>query len=269
MALRFSTGCVNAIASGFGWRAALRDGRLYIYTGTQPANADTAPSGTQLVVFTVSGGEYTAPVKAQAKITLTGSSGSVGTITVGGSAFNLLSAAVDFSTDLTSTAAAVAANINARQNPLNITATSSAADVLLHAPYWLGALANGLTLAATATTLGASINGGTSTKFGGTGAPAAGVSAVNGLNLLYPASAGVLTKDASVWQGLATAGGTAGWFRFVAGGSAAAGASTTDVRFDGSIATSGADINVASTTIVDGAVQTVPTFTFTVPTTAA
>lgn len=268
MAFRFSTGCINKVASGFGWREVLRDGRLYISSGTQPTTADLAPTGSQLVIFTVAGGAYTEPVKAQAKITLAGGSGSVNTITVGGSTFNLLGSAVSFTTDLTTTAAAVATSINATQNLLNITAKSSGADVTLLLPYWLGASGNGLTLAVTATTLTATINGGSSSTFGGTGAPYAGVSAVNGLNLLYPASSGVLTKTADVWQGTASATGTAGWGRYVAGGSAFSGDSTTDVRFDFSIATSGADVNVGSTAIVLAAVQTIPTFTFTVPASA-
>lgn len=265
MSLRFSTGCRNKVASGYGWREVLRDGRLYVYSGTQPTTADADATGTELVVFTLSGGTYTAPVRSQASITLSGGSGSLDTVTVGGAGFNLLSAAVSFDTDLTTTAAAVAANINARQNPLNITASSSEAVVTLSLPYWLGADGDDLTLAATSTTLGASINGGSSTAFGGTGSPSAGTAAVNGLNFQFPASSGVLSKETTVWQGTASAAGTAGWFRYVAGGSAAAGVSTTDVRMDGSIATSGSDLDIANTSIANGAVQTINTFTFTVP----
>jgi len=265
MALRFSTGCRNAVAGGFGWREALKDGRLYVYSGTQPTDADQDVEGTLLVTFTLSGGTYTAPVRSQAKITLSGASGSLDTVSVGGAAFNLLSAAVSFSSDLTTTAAAVASNINARQNPLNIVATSSGADITLSLPYWMGALGDGLSVAATATTLVATINGGSSTTFGGTGAPAAGTTSVNGLNFQFPAVAGVLSKESTIWQGTAAATGTAGWFRYVAGGSTVSGISTTDTRFDGSIATSGSDMDIANTLITSGSVQTINTFTFTVP----
>lgn len=269
MAFRFSTGCINKVASGFGWREVLRDGRLYVSSGTQPTTADLAPTGSLLYVATAEGLEFTAATQSQAKITLSGAAGSVDTVTVGGSTFNLLPASVAFSTDLTTTASFVAASINASQNLLNITATSSGADVTLALPSWLGAYGNGLTLAVTTTTLTASVNGGSSAAFGGAGSPAAGVSAVNGLNLLYPASAGVLTKDSASWYGTASASGSAGWARYVAGGSSFSGDSTTDVRFDMSIATSGADVNVASTSVVKDAVQVIPSFTFTVPASAA
>lgn len=265
MSLRISTALRNALASGYGLRELLRDGRLYVYSGSQPADADTDVSGILLVTFTLDGGTFTPPVRSQAKITIGGSSGSIDTITVGGGAFNLLSAAVAYDTSTTVTAAAVAANINARQNPLNITATSSGADVTLYAPYWLGALADGLTLAATATTLTATINGGSSSTFGGAGSPSAGTTAVNGINFQFPAVAGVLSKETTTWKGTAAASGTAGWFRFVPGGSSVSGASTTDLRIDGAIATSGGEITIGNTSITSGAVQTINTFTITVP----
>jgi hypothetical protein len=265
MALRFSTGLRDAVASGFGWREALRDGRLYVYSGTQPTNADTDVSGTLLVPFTLSGGSYTSPVRSAATLTLTGSSGSLDTLKVGGLDYNLLSGAVSFDSDLTTTAAAVASDINGRQNPLNITASSSSGVVTLYTPYWLGAMADGLTIATTETTLGVSVNGGLSSTFGGAGSPNGGTTAVNGLNFQFPASSGVLSKESTVWQGTAAASGTAGWFRFVAGGSSVSGASTTDLRFDGSIATSGADMNISNTSVTSGAVQTINTFSITAP----
>jgi hypothetical protein len=80
------------------------------------------------------------------------------------------------------------------------------------------------------------------------------------------AVAGVLSKAAAeTWQGTAVAGGTAGWFRCFESGDDPALASTTYARFDGAIATSGAQLNMSSTTIVDEAVQTISTFTYTQP----
>ncbi|MBF0591203.1 MAG: hypothetical protein HQL02_03860 [Nitrospirae bacterium] len=79
------------------------------------------------------------------------------------------------------------------------------------------------------------------------------------------ASAGVMAKTvAETWSGTAVATGTAGWFRLVApsdGGSS----SQTDERLDGSVATSGAQLNMSSTSIVSGAVQTISTFSITMP----
>lgn len=64
MAIRLSTGCVNALAGNTSTGdASLRDifheGVIAVYTGTQPANADTAESGTLLGYITVASGEFT------------------------------------------------------------------------------------------------------------------------------------------------------------------------------------------------------------------
>jgi hypothetical protein len=263
MALRSSTGLRQAIAGSYGWRQALANGRLRIYSGTQPATADTAASGTLLETFTLSGGAFTAETRAQASLTLTGSSGSLDTLEVGG-AIEILGAAVSFSSDLTTTAALIAAQINSYRSTPDFTAESSGAVVTIYAPWGLGAGANDLTIASTETTLGVSVNGGSSSTFGGTGSPAAGVTAVNGLNWQVPA-AGVLSKETTVWQAVAVASGTAGYFRFEADADDDQGASTSYRRLDGSISTSGADLNISSLSITTDATDTINTFTLTVP----
>jgi len=263
MALRFSTGLRDAVAGGYSWRHALANGRLKIFSGTQPASADDAATGTLLVTFTLSGGAFTGETRSAVSVQLGGTSGSVDSITVGG-AIPIIGSAVNFNTDLTTTAAALAAEINNYRSLPDFTATSSGDTVTIYAPWGLGADGNGLTISVGTTTLTATINGGTSATFGGTGAPAAGVSAVNGLNW-QPPSGGVLTKEPTVWQGTAVADGTAGWFRFEADPNDDQGSSTTFRRFDGSIATNGADLNVASTSITNGSIQTINTFTITIP----
>jgi len=265
MAIRRSTALINKLAQGYGVRELLRDGRIYVFSGAQPTDADTAPSGTLLTTFTLGGGTYTEPVRSAAKFTIAGGSGSIDTVKVGGMSFNLLSAAVPYNGSTGQTATDVAANINARQNPLNIVADVSSSDVRLYLPYWLGALGDSLTLAVTATTLTAQINGGSSTAFGGSGSPNAGTTAVNGLNFLEAITDGVLTKEASTWQGTAVASGTAGWFRFVAGGSTYNGVADLDIRFDGTVATSGGDMTISSASITSGAVYTISAGTISEP----
>lgn len=267
MAIRLSSAFVNKMAQGFGLRDLLRDARIYVYSGLQPATANTAPTGTQLVVFTKDGGAYTPPVKSKAKITLSGASGTIDTIKVGGMAYNLLSAAVAVDSGALGVSAdAIAANINARENPLNIIATSDSVDtVTLHAPYWLGALADGLAVATTQTTSTVTINGGSSATFGGTGSPGAGTTALNGLNFDFPAATGVISKPVGEnWKGLGLNAGQAGWFRIVAGGSAVTG-SADDIVMDGNISTSGGDINAGSLTIVVGAEQVFGSLTLQLP----
>lgn len=59
MALRFSTGLRNAMLDSTGLSAALADGVIHIYTGSQPASADAAVTGTLLGTVTVDGGAFT------------------------------------------------------------------------------------------------------------------------------------------------------------------------------------------------------------------
>ena len=65
MAIRLSTGCANALAGNSSTGdASLRDifqaGVIAVYTGTQPATADLAESGTLLGYITVASGDFTA-----------------------------------------------------------------------------------------------------------------------------------------------------------------------------------------------------------------
>jgi hypothetical protein len=63
----------------------------------------------------------------------------------------------------------------------------------------------------------------------------------------------------------AGAGTTAGWFRLIAS-TVDTGASSTDLeRLDGSVAVSGADMNLSNISIASGAPSTVDSFTYTQP----
>lgn len=267
MATRISTALQNAFAEGFGLRELLKDGRLFIYSGSQPSDADGAPGSTLLVTFTLDGNAFTAPTQSTFLVTLSGGAGSVDTLTLGGSAFNLLGAAISVTPGVQATSAdLIAAAINGTQNPWNATAVATSADVItVSMPAWFGDDMDGLTIAHTETTTVVAINGGSSVTVGGTGSTA-GVTAVNGLNFQFPAVVGVLSKETTAWQGDAVANGTAGWFRFVAGGSTVDGTADADIRFDGAVSTSGAELNLSSTVLASGATQTIPTFTLTIPT---
>lgn len=64
MAERFSTGLRNAIlkASGTSLADTLADGIIDIYSGPQPADADTAESGTKLMRITLASGAFVSGV---------------------------------------------------------------------------------------------------------------------------------------------------------------------------------------------------------------
>lgn len=264
MALRFSPALQNFIAAQGSWKDFFDGGCIEIYTGTQPATADLAVTGTLLATITSGAASRTAEVSATGVITYSGSAGSVDTVTVSG--IDVLGGSVAYATSLTVTAAAVALQIN--RNPKNklVVATSSGAVLTLTAVPGIGTALNAEALASTCTTMSAAI---TSTTFGsGSGGGVAGVNQANGLKMDYNAAAGVFTKDITqTWSGTAVATGTAGWFRYK-GSVADAGsadASAVYLRMDGSISTSGANMNMSSTSIVSGALQTLSTFQFTVP----
>lgn len=87
----------------------------------------------------------------------------------------------------------------------------------------------------------------------------------NGLEFGTAASGAISKASSETWQDTGIAAGTAGYFRFVGNPTDAGAASTTLPRIDGSVGTSGADLNMSSTTITVGATYTIDTFTLTLP----
>ena len=256
MPLRLSTGLRNFVNAAGSMKDALQNGQLLIYTGAQPATADTAPSGTLLVTITDASATRTAEVLATGTVTLaTGAAGSVDAITVNG--VSILDAPVAYATSLTVTATNVATAINRSASNPEYTATASGAVITIRAKRGSGAGANGFVVTGTLTTLTATYAN-----------MASGVTAVNGLKFGISA-AGVVDKHATqVWTGVAVVTGTAGWFRFV-GSVADSGATDTgeiEIRMDGAISTSGAQINMSNTTVTLSATETVSSFPLTLPT---
>jgi hypothetical protein len=264
MTLRFSPALQNFIAETGSWKDAFDNGSLEIYSGAQPATPDLAPTGTLLAIITASSGAKTNEVSATVEITLTSSGGSVDTLTLAG--LEIMGSATAYNGSLTQTAADVALKIN--RNPKNkfVAATSSLGVLTLTALPGFGTLLNSAALACTTTTMVATV---TSTSFGsGTGGSVAGVNPANGLKMDYNAADGVMTKDTTQsWTGAALVTGTAGWFRYKGSVVDAGSLDSNDVflRMDGTIATSGAEMNMSSTAVVAAAVQTVSEFEFTIP----
>ena len=257
MALRPSKALRNAILEGSSFKQMMSNCVLKLYTGSQPSTPETAPSGSLLATFSDASGALTREVLSAGSVDLTGGgSGSVDTITV--NSIEIMGSATAFNTSLALTAADVVTKIN--HNPFNLlfTADVSGTDVInIRAKPGLGALANGWVVASTVTTITKTDNN-----------MASGVSAVNGL-LWGDATANVITKHPTqVWSALASGSGAAGWFRFEAAVSDAGGTDSTEsiLRLDGSVGTSGAELNMASITIVSGVTYTIDSFAITFPT---
>ena len=88
----------------------------------------------------------------------------------------------------------------------------------------------------------------------------------NALELEDDPTAGEIEKaSGETWQDTGIAAGVAGYFRYVANATDAGGASTSLPRIDGSVGTSGADLNMSNTTIAIGATYTIDSFKLTLP----
>lgn len=254
MAIRQSTGLRNFLAAYGGYKQAFTGGKLLIYSGSQPAAADDAPTGTLLVTITLASATWTAETRGFATTELTGGgSGSVGTLVANG--LEIMGSLTSFNGSLATTAADIVAKINAFQQYQKglYAEVPSGAIIKVWAPLGSGTSWNTKDITAgTLTTITV-----TDTDF------ASGVAAVGGLTFSYSAS-GALTKSGT-WSGVGTTAGTAGWFRLQSCLADAGTSSTTAIRLDGNVATSGANLNLASTSITVGATTTVDTFTITVP----
>lgn len=90
-------------------------------------------------------------------------------------------------------------------------------------------------------------NGGTGTKFA------------------EPSSNAIAIAGGETWSVAAIASGTASYFRYVIKATDTGGSSTTEVRIQGTVGTSGADMIIGNTAIDSGATQTIDTFTLTAP----
>jgi hypothetical protein len=227
------------------------------YTGSQPANGEAAPTGTLLVTLSSASGALTREVLSVGTVDLTGGgAGSVDTLTV--NSIEIMGSSTPFNTSLAQTATDVCTKIN--NNPKNhlFDAFVTATDIInIRAKPGLGSLPNAWVVASTVTTI-------TKTDANMAG----GVTAVNGLNW-GDSAAGIVTKlTTQTWSGVAVATGTAGWFRFEAAVSDALGVDSSEsiLRMDGTIATSGAEINMGSVSITSGLTYTQDTFTATLPT---
>lgn len=87
--------------------------------------------------------------------------------------------------------------------------------------------------------------------------------ATNGLT--FAAAAGGAVSKSGVWSFNGVASGTAGWFRLKANAVDAGALSTTHPRLDGSIAVSGADMNLSNIAITIGAPSTIDSFIYQQP----
>jgi hypothetical protein len=255
MALKYSTGLRNFLVGEGSLRKAIEDGVLNLYSGAAPASADEAPTGVLLAKITKASGSLAAGARSTPKrykvvigshaegqafpfaLTMDG----IGPVT------NTYTNTPDAG-DENAVAKAIARMLN---DIPQLRAIAEGASGNLYVQSAIDGL--DFTLA--------DAGGGTGTITSITQVEAA--SSVNSLRFGNPAS-GTLAKNADVWSGVGLANGVAGYFRLVTSQDGGL-VSTTDIRIQGTISTSGADLNMSSLNIALGATQTIDQFQLTFP----
>ena len=263
MTEKFSTGLRNQMLNGRGFREIFGDAVINVYTGTAPVSPDTAPSGTLLLSFSKAGGTVSAGETSTPEIYLIvidpadHDAGDVIAInwTVDGA---VQAVSYTMGTDWPFThvggndVALGFANAVNKQCPqlmaIALTNTSGSVLVTTRKP--------GLALVLTdhaATT--------------GTFTSHASVSTAARSDALSfgPPASGVISKEtAETWSDTVIASGTATYFRLVTSTDLGT-TNTTDPRLQGSVSTSGAEINASSAVLTIGSVITLDSFVVTFP----
>lgn len=239
MSLKLSTEFRNLlldVSGGKSFGNLMGGGILQLYTGSQPATADAAHAGTLLAtIYPMGGSGPTAP----ATVTLTTAADTVNWTSHGLS----------------------------NNQPVIFTGGTLPVEVVSGTIYYvIGAAASTFQISAT-------VNGAAIT-FTGDSSPTVTCTPV-GLVFNPTASSGTLGKHSShSWAGVGAAAGTIGSARFtyfttslsatLTDAPLASGA--TSAKFDMSVGTSGADLNISSLTVAVGAVVSIDTFEYTVAT---
>ena len=249
MPLRFSSGGVDALQEDGCLKEIFYDGIIDIYSGSQPASADDAVTGTHLARITLAGGAFTAGIESTRrmdKATITyGIDGDDYVLVINGTAYSYTSVNGD---DNDAVALALAALVDASP----VVEAYAAANII-----YTRAIYGGVDYTIT--------NVGTTT--GGNNVVAAVIAnaRINGLQW-GDSVLGVLSKEAGVWEGVNLADGTAGYFRFKANPVDDDSESTSLVRMDGNVSTSNAPLIIAgSINLVKDATTTVQAAAITRP----
>ena len=251
MSLDFSTAFRQGRCQNYSVRQLLNNGEIRLYTGPVPGAADNAETGTVLAILSANGGVLTKEVQATGTVTLSGVAGSITSITV--KTVEILGATVNFTTDLPTTAALVASQINSYIGEARVSATSLGAVITITMSLGLGANGNTLAVAATAG------SGLTATPTN----TANGVTPVNGIQIAT-AIGGVINSTGTI-QGIGLSTGNAAYFRYIGSLTDAGGATTGLVRIQGTCGTVGSDCIMASTLVNLGIQQTIGQFQLTDP----
>ncbi len=256
MAWIYTTGARNYLSGGSNTRKMFSDFVLDLYNGTAPATADAAATGSKLVRITVGSGAVTSTMRSVPQV------------------YTLVAANRTNANTVKSTITldGVGPTIN------TYTFATAIDDSDIHAAvniaYWLETLYPALQCtpyAALSLVVQCKIPGLALVMTDGGGTTALATTEIHAYSRasIYtlqfgPPTAGVISKTADVWSGVGLIAGVAGYGRLVLPTDDAT-LSTTQIRAQGNVATSGAEITMSNTTITVGATSTVDGATITKP----
>jgi len=267
MALYVSTGARQSLLKGDSLRDMFNRNTalIKVYSGAAPATADAAATGTLLV--TISAASATAGTKQKVRFTPTAGDATTNTwtITLNGVAHSFVDSGSLSPTQICTGLY----NLIGAGNGSAITTPAGTINIpQLNARFAL--TDNTGTLDIEAATLGMSFEYTATVSGGGTGSWTTAVQAAHaGLDfeLASDVASGIIEKLSSqTWSGVAGATGTAGYFRLVQYADTAA-LSTSQIRLQGTVNTSNADLNMSKVNVVTGETHTITTFSITAPAT--
>jgi hypothetical protein len=244
MSFKISTGLRNYMLSMGSLRKAFENGILKIYSGSPPAAADDAATGTLLCTVSKASGTVPANAKGTPKVTnlTVTAADTLTTVTLGGVAYS-------FNPGGAMTVINIAINL-ARVINDNCTlcvAVASGNDGTMNIMSRLDG--ETFTSAATANC---------------TITDRVAAAGVNALQFEDEPTGGALDKNADGWSGVNIVSGTAGYFRLVTSVDDGT-QSLTQKRLQGSISTNGADMNLSNLNLTQNATLTIDSFTVTLP----
>jgi len=257
MAERISTGMRDAILGMK--RALLDDCVMKIYSGTAPASADDEVTGTLLVTVSKSSGTVSTTIRSKpdrwlftiATGSTTGNTVKVNVTVdgVGPTTYTYTILATDTTDELVAEGVARMLNDIPQIEAICLGSVFAPRSVVLQSRVF------GLTLTIA--------NGGGSYAIAPTQIEAGSRAATNSIYFAKPAS-GVMSKSTDTWSGTIAATGVAGYFRIVRPDDDGL-LSTTQKRLQGTISTSGAELNMGNTSLTATETHTVTTYSLTEP----
>ncbi len=256
MAWIYSTGAINLLSGGWPTRKMLNDFALDLYSGTPPTSVDAAATGSKLVRITVGSGAITATMRstAQQSTAVMANRTNANTVKVNVTVDGVgpTTWTYTFATAVDTSDVIAARNV-ARWLEDNVPQIQCVAYA-------------GLSFA-----IKCKIDGLTLTLADGTGTTAITITSIEAASRasIYtlqfgPPTAGVISKTSDVWSGVGLIAGVAGYGRLVLPTDDAT-LSSTQIRAQGVVATSGSEITMSNTSITVGATSTVDGASITKP----